>query len=477
VHNHVPYIVETFDSVAATFVSPARQSLVRFRSLLMGCAVSLRKRPDFSVEPVKTQYLQCDPRTISFSDIGSGDLPTFTQSATETALRTAAAHIVRSRSIVAFPTETVYGLGANALDRQAVAQIFATKGRPADNPLIVHVSSLPMLRTLLPKRYEIPPIYQKLMDAFWPGPLTLLFPWDKRGRIPSIITAGQPTVAIRMPSHPVARALIAVSGKPLAAPSANTSGRPSPTRAEHVIDDLAGKVAIVLNGGYSKIGLESTVIDGLNEDGNIRILRPGGVTVEDIERVLGEGLAEGAVVPKVLVHGRDFKDAKAEAAPATPGMKYRHYAPKCPVVLLDTSQGPPGTTVESLKTALIDAVTPILPPRDDAELRYESIKVGLLFLGDSERLENIVQDILIHIPDSCVEVTTMQLGRKDDPAETAHLLFNALLQMDVQEMQLIIMEGVDEEREGLAVMNRMRKAAAQTRRIDVDAELASYSFD
>jgi L-threonylcarbamoyladenylate synthase len=266
----------------------------------------------------------CDPSSITFSEDGSVSI---SAPETETALRAASEILVKDKKVVVFPTETVYGLGASALDPSAVSLIYSTKGRPSDNPLIVHISSRAMLQSLLPPSYTIPPTYAKLMDAFWPGPLTLLFPANP-DVVPSKVTAGHPTVAVRMPSHPVARALITLANTPLAAPSANSSGKPSPTKAEHVAADLQGRVSLILDGGPCDVGLESTVVDGLAADGHLRVLRPGGVTVEDLERVV-----EGSGV-RVLVHRRDYKDEEQEAAPTTPGMKYRHYAPRSPVYLL-----------------------------------------------------------------------------------------------------------------------------------------------
>lgn len=218
----------------------------------------------------RTRVLSCDPSSISFTT----GTPEVVDSNTLEALNDAAG-LLRDQQPVAFPTETVYGLGALALDDAAASRIFSTKGRPPDNPLIVHVSSQDMLSQLLPKSYRPSFTYQILMKHFWPGPLTLLFPTNET-LVPAIITANQPTVAVRMPSHPIARALIAIANAPIAAPSANSSGKPSPTRAEHVFRDLEGKIDLILDGGPCDVGLESTVVDGLGEDGNVRVLRPGG---------------------------------------------------------------------------------------------------------------------------------------------------------------------------------------------------------
>lgn len=228
-----------------------------------------------------------------------------------------AAKALASGGLVAFPTETVYGLGANALNEQAVANIFVAKGRPQDNPLIVHVSDREMLSKVVK---EIPQKAELLMDAFWPGPLTIIF--EKSDLISKTVTAGLDTVAVRMPSHPVALSLIQKSGVPVAAPSANLSGSPSTTKAEHVIADLTGKVDYIINGGACAVGLESTVLDLTGEIS--QILRPGGVAIEALRGVLGEVRYEPAL-----------KDSRQ--VPKSPGMKYRHYAPKAELFLVETS--------------------------------------------------------------------------------------------------------------------------------------------
>ncbi|KAJ3963929.1 YwlC protein [Lentinula raphanica] len=350
---------------------------------------------------------------------------------------------------VAFPTETVYGLGALALNSSAASCIFAVKGRPPDNPLIVHVSSLDMLYGLLPRSFKMPESYKLLIRRFWPGALTLLFPSDPN-TIPSIITANQPTVAIRMPSHPVARALIALANAPVAAPSANSSGKPSPTTAEHVRRDLDGKVSVILDGGACGVGLESTVVDGLQPDGKIRVLRPGGITVEDITKALQEGIQDPKLVPQVLVHRRDYRDEHLEAAPSTPGMKYRHYSPTAPVILLMTASPPPeNVTPSSAQSFLVRLKDEIQPS--------SSIKVGLLVLTDST-----LGTLTLPTIDG-VEWCRYELGPVDDPAVTARRLFDGLLSLDQQHVDVILIEEVNETNEGLAIMNRVRKAASEVR--------------
>ncbi|KZP31487.1 translation factor [Athelia psychrophila] len=392
-----------------------------------------------------TQVLVCDSSTISFDP--EADFPKFTSPHTLASLDTASQHL-HSLQCVAFPTETVYGLGALALDSAAASKIFSTKGRPPDNPLIVHVSSLAMLRSILPNGYTLPESYEVLMKHFWPGALTLLFPRDPT-RIPEIITAGQPTVAIRMPSHPVARALIAVANAPIAAPSANSSGKPSPTRAEHVRRDLDGKVGIILDGGACAVGLESTVIDGLNEDGNIRVLRPGGVTVEEIERVLKAEMKNR--IPEVLVHRRDYRDDAMEAAPTTPGMKYRHYSPAVPVILLlagaDSLPGADAISASSFLEGLAERAT-------DPSRR---LKVGVLAQSDSPLAT-------CTLPKS-ITWQLYPLGPISDASVTAHRLFDGLLTLEQEGVDLILIEEISEAKEGLAVMNRVRKAAGETQRV------------
>lgn len=223
-----------------------------------------------------------------------------------------AAEILRGGGTVAFPTETVYGLGANALDENAVKRIFKAKGRPSDNPLIVHIASADSVSELAA---EIPEKARILMDKFWSGPLTIIL--KRKSCVPDVVTAGLDTVGIRMPSEPLARELIRLSGVPVAAPSANISGKPSPTTAAHVIDDMNGRADAILCGGNCGVGVESTVVDMSGEVPTI--LRPGGITAGQIEAVIGE-----------VRSGRGLSESEA---PKSPGMKYRHYAPSAKVVI------------------------------------------------------------------------------------------------------------------------------------------------
>lgn len=230
----------------------------------------------------------------------------------------AAAKIIRSGGLCALPTETVYGLGANALDAAAVAKIFAAKGRPQDNPLIVHVNGMKMAESLAA---HVPDIAYKLSEAFWPGPLTLIM--KKNAVIPDEVSCGLDTVGIRMPDNSLFLKTITNAGVPIAAPSANTSGKPSPTSAKHVADDLDGKIDAVIDGGSCRVGIESTV---LNVAGNIPvILRPGAVTIEDIRKY----------APDAYVSESVLRDAREGEKTPSPGMKYKHYSPNADIVLVD----------------------------------------------------------------------------------------------------------------------------------------------
>jgi L-threonylcarbamoyladenylate synthase len=407
-----------------------------------------------SLPTMSARVFPCDSASISFPR--DAEQPEISSAATLEALKTAAHHLVNLREPVAFPTETVYGLGGLALDGEAATRIFTTKGRPADNPLIVHVSSFSMLNSILPTGFVMPPAYRILIARFWPGPLTLLFPADSTV-IPKAVTAGHLTVAVRMPAHPIARALIAVADAPLAAPSANSSGRPSPTRAQHVARDLGTKLSVILDGGPCGVGLESTVVDGLNSDNAIRVLRPGGVTVEDIERALTEDSSEGESIPRVLVHRRDYSDEALEQAPTTPGMKYRHYSPSVPVTLLHTTPPPLANTRIFTVDELIDDITGPLDRASSCPLN-----VGILAPSDSHLGEK-----LLSVGRSDINWHYYPLGPTDEPLVTAQRLFDGLLTLDEKGVDIILAEAISEKREGLAVMNRARKAASDSRWIQL----------
>ncbi len=230
-----------------------------------------------------------------------------------------AASLLRDGQVVALPTETVYGLAADATNSDAVAAVFAAKGRPADNPLIIHVTSLDMV-----KQYteDIPRSAYRLAEAFWPGPLTMILP--KKNNVPEIVTGGLDTVAVRMPSHPVMRKVIDLVGRPLAAPSANLSGSPSPTTAKHVCDDMDGRIAAVVDGGECTVGVESTVICFEGYD-SVRILRPGYITASDLKKYVDEVIIDENILSESVPEVKEVR---------SPGMKYKHYSPKARVVLV-----------------------------------------------------------------------------------------------------------------------------------------------
>lgn len=328
-----------------------------------------------------------------------------------------ATEILRSGGLVAFPTETVYGLGANALDEKAVKNIYKAKGRPSDNPLIVHIAETNVLGDLVT---TVPAAAQRLMDAFWPGPLTLVFP--KSDRIPSVITAGLDTVAIRMPSHPIALALIKKAGVPVAAPSANSSGRPSPTLAKHVIEDLSGKVDVIIDGGNSKVGLESTVLDITSVPPVI--LRPGGVTLEQLRQILGNVGVDPAIV----------SGHTSATPPRSPGMKYRHYAPKAALLII---QGQNDQVVSEIS-------------RRAALYINEGTVTGILATDETKAL----YESSIHI--SC---RVLSLGSRLKPESLAANLFKCLREFDEKAVDVILSEMPESDGIGLAVANRLTKAA------------------
>ena len=319
---------------------------------------------------------------------------------------TVAATLLREGELVAIPTETVYGLAADALNGPAVARIFQAKGRPMDNPLIVHVADWD---EVAPLTAEIPENARQLAQAYWPGPLTMIL--KKSARIPDEVSAGLSTVAVRMPSHPVARAIIKASGCPLAAPSANRSGIPSPTTAAHVLADMDGRIAAVVDGGECRVGVESTVVDVSQPVP--RLLRPGGITPEMLEEVVG--LIE---IDPAVTHALD-----EGAVAASPGMKYKHYAPKATILLIKgTSEG---------YVAYVNA------HRGDGvgALCFEEQAAGL-------------------------QVPAVPYGRQDDPASQAHGVFDALRRLDELGIQTAYAACPAEDGMGLAVYNRLLRAAA-----------------
>ncbi len=330
-----------------------------------------------------------------------------------------AANLLQQGQLVAFPTETVYGLGGSALNSQAIQAIYRAKGRPSDNPLIVHVSSVEMVARVA---RSVPEIAGELMRRFWPGPLTLVLP--KAAQIPSEITGGLDTVAIRMPDHPVALALLEASGLPIAAPSANLSGRPSPTTAEHVFRDLEGSIPLILNGGPCREGVESTVLDLSREPAVI--LRPGAVTYEMLLPFIPNLLeATGTVISQT-------------EAPMAPGMKYAHYAPKAPITLYSGSE-------EAVCRKMC---------QDAHTARANGEKIGVIITQYPCKLEADLLFDFYH-PD-----TNIMLH------QTAQQLFQSFRSCDDDGVHRILLQGVSEKDLGRAVMNRMVKAAKEWIRLD-----------
>ena len=323
-----------------------------------------------------------------------------------------AGKLIREGELVAFPTETVYGLGANALDARAVSRIFEAKGRPGDNPLIVHIAEEDQLAPLI--QGTPCDMARRLMDAFWPGPLTLIFP--KSDQVPMSVTAGLNTVAVRMPSHPAASALIRAAQRPIAAPSANRSGRPSPTLAAHVLEDMDGRIPLILDGGECEVGLESTVVDVTGEAP--RILRPGRVTQEMIARMAGDAVVDSAVM-------RPLKEGER---PRSPGMKYRHYAPQGQLTIV---QGTPERVI--------------------------SVIANLYDRALAEGRRPLILALNGHLP-AYGDRHTLSLG--DDALGMAHAIFSDLRNADALGADVLFSEAVAAEGVGLAVMNRLGRAAA-----------------
>ncbi len=316
-----------------------------------------------------------------------------------------AASLLSKGELVAIPTETVYGLAANALNPGAVRRIFEAKGRPQDNPLIVHISDIKELKPLVT---EIPDNARMLAQKYWPGPLTMIF--HRSGLVPDEVSAGLSTVAIRMPSHPVALAIISKAGVPLAAPSANRSGSPSPTTAGHVLKDMAGRIPAIVDGGESPVGVESTVLD-LTGDVS-RLLRPGGITPEQIRAVTGELVIDSAVTGRM----------EEGTAPHSPGMKYRHYSPNAKVVLVKGSREAFTAFVNSKKGEGVAA---------------------MCFDGEGQDLQ----------------VPFVTYGGRNHPAEQAHRVFDALRRIDEINAKVVYCACPEPDGIGLAVYNRLLRSA------------------
>lgn len=321
---------------------------------------------------------------------------------------------IKEGELVSFPTETVYGLGADATNEEAVKNVYLAKGRPSDNPLIVHVASC---KQVTPFVSNIPEKAQRLMDTFWPGPLTLIFKLKSAESLPSVVTGGLETAAFRMPNNELTLQLIKESETVLVGPSANTSGLPSPTTANHVYQDLAGKIFGVLDGGASFVGIESTVLDMSQENGVPVILRPGAITKEQLEEVIGEVEMDQHILTE-------------KEAPKAPGMKYKHYSPKTPVIMIDYQ-----------KNNWQEAIN---------EFKNEHKKIGIMTHPEKKSLLNGYD-------------AYYKLSQKYDVVEAMRYLFAGLRYLDEDKLDLdiILVETYPEVGAGMAYMNRLKKAANQ----------------
>lgn len=322
-----------------------------------------------------------------------------------------AAEIIKAGGTVAFPTETVYGLGANALDESAVEKIFIAKGRPQDNPLIVHVCDKDISRFVK----NIPEVAKQIIEKFWPGPITLIL--EKKDIIPSVTSAGLNTIGIRMPDNPIALKLIEISQCPIAAPSANISGRPSPTDVERCMEDLDGRVDYILGGSKSDVGLESTILDcTVNPP---CILRPGGITLEMLREIDKKIYIDPAIMEK----------PSESLKPKAPGMKYKHYAPNAEVII-----------IEGNKEKTIEIINEMV--QNDIE---KGLRVGVMCTDETR--------------DFYKADAVISLGSREKLEDVAHNLFGTLRTLDDMKLDRVFSEGFDEKNVGIAVMNRLRKAA------------------
>lgn len=345
---------------------------------------------------IKTEIVKVDPENIDYKIIKR------------------AAHIINEGGVVVFPTETVYGIGADALNERAVNKIFKAKGRPQDNPLIVHIADFDELYNLAA---EVPDNAKKLAGKYWPGPMTMIL--YKKDILSDKITAGLETAAIRFPVNKIALALIKESKKPIAAPSANTSGKPSPTEAAHVAEDLMGKVDMIIDGGRTDIGLESTVVDMTSEIP--MILRPGGVTREDVISVLGSCEYDPAIIK-----------SDDKTVPKSPGQKYRHYSPKAKVLLYKGNVGNIAGKINE----------------EYDKFSAEGYKVGIMSTVQTEK--------------NYTGKSTIVCGDRTNPLTISANLFKDLRDFDHLGVDIILAEAVEEKGLGRAIMNRLGKASSRT---------------
>ncbi|KAL1894735.1 hypothetical protein Sste5346_005710 [Sporothrix stenoceras] len=403
------------------------------------------------------------------------------------ALVTAADHIRTTDVPVGFPTETVYGLGADATRTDAVRGIFSVKGRPSDNPLIVHVCDLDMLRGLLGDGKNLPDIYRPLVERFWPGPLTILLPVpssdssDAAGApkwtLAPEVTAGLPTFGARLPASPLTRTLIRLADAPLAGPSANASTRPSPTTAQHVVDDLNGRIEVVLDGGACGVGVESTVVDGLCDPPVI--LRPGGISLAELRTVPGwerverayDDVAQGGNRSKGVAEKKEEEELK----PRAPGMKYKHYSPKARVVLYEGWRAVNSSTLSQAdlvadigsagqQAGTVGVVrTSTWPALEGLEKRSAGTTNGNITSAESNGDGAVTYNLEEYTLPFGTAVLELDLGR--DLSSIAHGLFSALRDLDARGADVILIEGIDDRGDDMAaaVMNRLRKAASEVR--------------
>ena len=370
-----------------------------------------------------------------------------------------AAQILKAGGLVAFPTETVYGLGGNGLDKEAARKIYAAKGRPSDNPLILHVSKM---EEVYPLVESVPEKAKRLMESFWPGPLTLIL--QKSKIVPLESTGGLDTVAIRCPDNALTLELIERAGLPVAGPSANLSGSPSPTEASHVYHDLSGRIEGILDDGAVGIGVESTILD--MSTARPTLLRPGAITLEDLTEVLGE---KPEIDPTLL--GKKMEDG---FIPKAPGMKYRHYAPKAEMILFCSLEEKESEKKESKKKELEDKTSEKKRSEDriseGKESEYKVSKRIAEYLEEEgrgfprEKIAVFCAEETKHFYQEMAEkegIVLKVLGRRDEPLSMTHNLFRILRECDEEGIELILSEGYSEKGIGFALMNRMKKAAGQ----------------
>lgn len=409
---------------------------------------TVKKYYTMQTNQLETLLAKVDPTSIVFSKTAhiSGEEPTITDAETKNNILKAAEILSTTDNTVAFPTETVYGLGGSSLNDESVRNIYRAKNRPSDNPLISHVSSIRQIDEVIyglehdvenPLK-NIPLNYHMIINKLWPGPLTILLPLEittpsgtTEARLSKLTTGMQPTFAVRLPGNNIARALIHYANVPVAAPSANTSTKPSPTSASHVYFDLKKKTSMILDGGDCSIGVESTVLDCVTSEGKVLLLRPGGFTKEDIEEI-----TETEVEVECVLKSNQEKVR-------TPGMKYKHYAPSCKVVLFSPSTGNLDTVVAEMNYRI-----ELVKKNLEKELKVGVLSYKLFDKIDFKKLELSDSDKLI----------VKQLG--SDLKQMQKNIFKELRELDdIENIDLLFIEGVSEELEGLAIMNRLSKSA------------------